>query len=1068
MIHRRIRYTYGGHEVVRRRISPGILRRGRYVKPSFAVPRMIAQIATVLLLAVVVVATMASFGAWNTYNDIAATLKPRLAAIQNREVFETSRIYDRQGTLLYEFFDTGRRTQVSINEISPLLINATVAIEDQSFFENSGVDYEGIIRTLYQSYRAGEEAGGASTITQQLIKNIIFDDEERSYENRYERKFKEIILAQELNKIYSKEQILELYLNEVYYGNLAYGIEAASQVYFGVPAKNLTLSQASLLGGLPQLPSKYDPTHFLHRDAIGDYLPGMMLSDGWLDPLYVLPEATPPPKWRQIAVLRQMVDLGYVSEAAARGAIAERLYFAPQEVPLHAPHFVFYVRKILEEKYGKQIVTSGGLNITTTLDLNLQRMVQKKAADHIESLEDRNIHNAAVVAMQPNTGQILAMVGSVDYNAVKRTKTPGETGNVLDGQVNVAIRERQPGSALKPFTYLAAMERGMTPATVMWDVPTEFPTGDGRWYAPENYDGRWHGPVRIRTALANSLNMPAVKALKFAGIDYTLDLLDRVGIKTGLKNEQIYYGLSLTLGGGEVTLLELTSAYNTLASNGRYYPSTPILKITNNEGRVVESFQYYEGQQVITPGLNSIITDMLSDDKARAPVWGTGSKLKLSQPAAVKTGTSNDWRDAWTLGYNPYVTVGVWSGNNNNEPTIFVESLEGGGIIWHNVMEEIFDWVDEKKVYRKLFTEPFPGKPIAQSFTLPDDGSVQKKPVCPLPGAFGGYSEELFTREMVYGTSFTDQTSPTGTRTTRTSSSDDFEGTCDVYTTITAVEVPGGGHCLPVQGQTYDPDQMEKVTFWNLPPPDPNERVRYVWSGGSAGHSKPNIPFCTTSILTVPTPIKMDTPTPTPTMPSISPAPMDGAIQMPSLYGLSESEARVILSGIGVDSIYVDYQTRDRIPESFDQYIPYTVISTLPRAGNWILPGSSVIMGVRAPDDYNGETFMPPSDGAAPPPTPPDGQETPVLPPVNDGQGQAPSAAPEPTLSASPLPETPPDSSPPPSSPLPTAEAAPAPPQPPAPDDIPQPPAPEDIPQPPVPEQPAEPAEPVGTPMGEP
>jgi peptidoglycan glycosyltransferase len=922
----------------------------------------------VLTFFLVVAVAVVSFSGWSTYKQVAATLKPRLAALQDREVFETSRIYDRRGKLLYEFFDAGRRTRVDIAEVSPLLINATIAIEDKTFFENSGVDYEGILRALYQNYNAGGETSGASTITQQLIKNIILNEEERKFENRYERKFKEIILAQELNKVYSKEQILELYLNEVYYGNLAYGIEAASQVYFGVSADELTLAQASLLGGLPQLPSRYDPTLYQQRDEQGKFLPGYLPAEGWLDPSHPLPEDIPPPKWRQTAVLRQMVDEGYVSAAAARAALAENLYLAPQEVPLHAPHFVFYVRKMLEEKYGKQLVTSGGLNITTTLDLDMQRMAQKKAAEHIESLEDRNIHNAAVVVMQPNTGQILAMVGSVDYDAIKPTTTPGETGNVLDGQVNVAIRERQPGSALKPFTYLAAMERGMTPATVIWDVPTEFPTGDGRWYAPENYNGRWNGPVRIRTALANSLNMPAVKALKFAGIDNTLDLLDRVGIKKGLKHEHIYYGLSLTLGGGEVTLLELTTAYNTLASEGKYYPPTPVLKITNNDGQVLESFEYEPGQQVINPGMNSIITDMLSDDKARAPIWGVGSKLKLSRPAAVKTGTSNDWRDAWTLGYSPYVTVGVWSGNNNNEPTVFVESLEGGGIIWHNIMEELFDWIDDQKTYRNILMEPIPGKSLPTAFTLPEDGSVQRKPVCPLPGAFGGYNEELFTREMVYGTSFVRQT-PSVTTASDRSSSDQFNGTCDVYTTINVVKVPGGGYCLPVQGQSYDPDKMEKVTFWNLPPADPDERVRYVWSGGDASYDRPNIPFCTARILTVPTPIRLFTPTPT--MTPSGPAPMDGAIQMPSVYGLSEAEARVILQSIGVRDIYIDYQTRERIPDAFDQYIPNTVISTLPRAGNWILPGSSVILGVRAPDNYDGSTLATPGAESAPSPQQP-------------------------------------------------------------------------------------------------
>lgn len=991
MIHKRhFRQTYSGSLQPRRPISPGILRRGRPVAPSFSLPHIAIQAIVFLFVVSIVLSVAFAFSAYTTYNQVAESLTPRLNAIQSHTTFETSRIYDRHGTLLYEFFDTGKRTGVAITDISPLIIQATIAIEDKTFFENPGVDIEGIMRVAYQSYSASEEVGGASTITQQVIKNIILTDEERTYEKRYERKAKEIILAQEISKIYTKEQILELYLNENYYGNMAYGIEAASQVYFGVSASDVTLSQAALLGGLPQLPSVYDPTNYIQHDDHGGYLPGVPLGDGWLDSDYSLPDTVSSPKWRQIAVLRQMVKESYITEPIGRAAAAQNLRFVDQDIPLHAPHFVFYARKLLEEKYGQQLVSRGGLNIYTTLDLSLQRMVQEKAAEHIADLEERNIHNAAVVVLQPTTGQILAMVGSVDYNAVKETRTPGEQGNVLDGQVNVAIRERQPGSALKPFTYLAAMERGMNPSTVLWDVPTEFPTGDGRWYAPENYNGRWNGPVRIRTALANSLNMPAVKALKFAGIDYTLELLDRVGIKTGLKNPNIYYGLSLTLGGGEVTLLELTTAYNTLASGGKYFPPTPFLKIVTNDNQVLESFEYVPGEQVIEPGLNAIITDMLSDDRARTAVWGIGSKLKLSQPAAVKTGTSNDWRDAWTVGYTPFLTVGVWSGNNNNEPTEFVESLEGGGIIWHNVMEEVFDWIDTETKYEQLFIEPFPGKILPEDFSLPEDGSVVRVPMCDLPGPFGGYSEELFTRDMIYGTRFIASTgaltiaSPTTTAlatawATPTDSPFSRQGKigCSVFRSIKAVSVPGGGYCLPVQGQTYEPDQIKEINYWNLPPPDPDVRIEYTWSGCSAGQHAPNLPFCTRNILSVATPVRLSTPTPQ--VQVSRPAPMEGAVQMPSVYGMSESQARVILKSIGIQDIYVDYQTRERIPDQFDQYIPYTVISTLPRAGNWILPGSSVILGIRAPDNYDGSLLVTPV---------PEAVQT--LPPLSNGVQETP------------------------------------------------------------------------------
>jgi peptidoglycan glycosyltransferase len=885
----------------------------------------------VVVLLIVLSAVVAAAAAYSAYTQVAASLTPRLEALQTREVFETSRIYDRNGVLLYEFFDAGRRTQVQLDDVSPLLINATIAIEDKTFFTNTGVDFEGIARALYQNVTAGEETSGASTITQQVIKNVILTEEERRYENRYQRKFTEIILAQELNERLSKNDLLEIYLNEIYYGNLAYGIEAASDVYFDTSADNLTLPQAALLAGLPQLPSRYDPLLHAQRDDNGAFLPGVRLGSGWRSPDYILPEGTQPPKWRQIAVLRQMVDEGYVTEAQARRAAREDLRFAPQEVPINAPHFVFYVQRLLEERYGQQIVSSGGLNIYTTLDLDMQRMVQEQARAHIESLDNRNIHNASVVVMQPHTGQVLAMVGSIDYNAIEETRTPGEEGNVLDGQVNVAVRERQPGSALKPFTYLAAMEQGMTPETVLWDVPTEFPTGSGEWYAPENYNSRWNGPVRMRTALANSLNMPAVKALRLAGIEPTLDLLDRVGVREGLERGTDFYGLSLTLGGGEVTLLELTSAYNTLASGGKYVPPASILEITDSQGNVLESFEQPPGEQVVDPALVAIITDMLSDDQAREAIWGLNSELNLSQPAAVKTGTSNDWRDAWTAGYTPYVTVGVWSGNNNNEPTDQVESLLGGGIIWGNVLEELFVWIDQQPEYAQLFAAPFADGTMPRDFTIPAD-LVERRSICSLPGAFGGYDEELFATWMNAGGDGT----PTSASSQRQQ--------CDAYRSIRVVRTPGGGYCRPLAGGNYSSGSIRTIQAWNTPDPDPDVRVQYRWEGGSAGAgvSAGSFPICTAALLAPP-------PTATPDVPPTTEPPVAGAVQMPGLVGYGENQAKAILAGLGVTSVLVDYQTRDRVPALYDQYGPYVVLSTQPGPGSWITPNTTVVLGIRAP-----------------------------------------------------------------------------------------------------------------------
>jgi membrane peptidoglycan carboxypeptidase len=934
----------------RRKLPPGRLR-GQRPQPSGA-KTFFQLISAVLLGAIALTCSMGALvggGAYSAYAGIAESLEGRLDAIDGRQVFQTSRIYDRNGILLYEFFDTGRRTKVAIADVDEDLINATVAIEDKTFFENPGVDYEGIAKALVRSLQAGEETGGASTITQQLIKNVVLTDEERVYENRYRRKLTEIILAQELDEKYTKEQVLELYLNEIFYGNMAYGIQAAAETFFDTDASNLSLAQASLLAGLPQLPTVYNPIEYLEDGQ----LPGARVGPNWLTDADDLPRELPPPKARQVGVLRQMVDEGYATKEEATRALREPLQFAPQEVPLNAPHFVFYVRDLLEsnERY-RELLKTGGLSIVTSLDLRMNQMVQQKAAERIAELEERNIHNAAVVVMQPRTGQILSMVGSIDYNRTVPTKTPGKEGNVMDGQVNVTVRERQPGSALKPFTYLSAMEQGDTPATVYWDVPTEFlasATSDfsQNAYAPLNYNGKFNGPVRMRTALANSLNIPAVLALKKAGVQPTIDLLRRVGIG-GLQRGADFYGLSLTLGGGEVTPLDLTTAYNTLASGGYYLPPTPILSITAPDGTlggeldgqpdVLEDHSQPPDLSQMQPAVDSrlaaIITDMLSEDRARQAIWGLNSPLKLSRPAAVKTGTTNDWRDAWAVGYAPYVTVGVWTGNNNNEETAQVESLAGGGIIWRNVMEELF----ANPEFAAVLAEPYPDGQLPLEF--PQVAGVERKPICSLPGPYGGYSEELFTAEMQVER-------------------------CDVFRKVQVVsvsgaggeqevaegEAPAGRYCLPQEGVNYPPELLSEITVYNFPKTDPDLRANYRgWGRGGIE----DIPACTPELVAV------TKPTPS--------APVAGAIRMPDLERYGENQAKDILAALGIPAsqIYVDYQTRQRIPDVFDQYAPYAIVSTLPRSGDWILPGTTVVLGVRSPDEGNQPTAQPAQPTAQP------------------------------------------------------------------------------------------------------
>ena len=942
----------------RRPLPPSLLRRKPAAPPSRA-PRIAAQGLALIGVAALLLLLGTVGGAYTAYAQLADSLKPRLDSIANPDDFQTTRLLDRHGNLLYEFFGTGRRTRVPIDKIAPDLIRATVAIEDKTFFRNEGVDFVGIVRTGLSSLVAGEETGGGSTITQQVIKRVVLSERERAYDNRYQRKLTEIILAQELTQRYTKNDILTLYLNDIYYGNLAYGIEAAAQTYFGTDAAQLTLPQAAMLAGLPQLPSDYDPFAYAEANTIR----GVTLADGWLRDDYRLAQEVSPPKWRQIAVLRQMVDEGYITDQAARQSAAQDLPLSKRAIPLNAPHFVFYVRKLLEDQYGPEFANRG-LSVITSIDLDVQAMAQAKASERIAELETRNIHNASVVVMQPNTGQILAMVGSIDYYASRTTTTPNEKGNVLDGQVNVATRLRQPGSALKPFTYLAAMERGMTPETPIWDVPTGFPAGDGTWYEPKNYNGRWNGPVRMRLALANSLNMPAVKTLKLAGIDRTLGLLRRVGISS-LGRGSGFYGLSLTLGGGEVTPLELTAAYNTLASGGRYYAPTAILKIVDGAGTTLQEYQPVRRPTVVDPDNVTIINDMLSDDTARQPVWGLNSKLKLSRPAAVKTGTSNDWRDAWAVGYTPFVTVGVWTGNNNNEPTSKVESLTGGGVIWHNIMEELFT----QPKFQALLATPYPSGRLPETFPMPS--WMQRRPVCPLPGRFAGPSQELFAPSMrssltISGTAALSTSAALSTN--ALSSTADISGTaalsnsadCDLYARLRIARIPEGGiagtatlsgttaltqrYCRPEPPESVPPASLTTILLWKLPPADAAERVRYTWENmaSSVGGvpvlalSPEQIPLCDLTRFFPPTPV---------------PQIQSGPDRMPDLRRLGENQAKARLAELGIaNAISVDYQTRDRIPEIFDQYPPYAVVSTLPAPGEPIPPDATIVLGVRAPE----------------------------------------------------------------------------------------------------------------------
>ena len=622
--------------------------RGYWVPPPSPSPRRRWDFVSVFLTSILVVVLLffvVACGLAAAYVAIAADLPSADALRSQSATFVSTKIYDRNGHLLYEIFDpnAGRRTLVPYEEMSSHLINATVATEDERFWQHPGVDPIGIIRAVIQNVTEGEIVSGASTIPQTLVDNVFLTFEERT-EQTLARKVREAILAAEISRRYSKQEILEIYLNEVNFGNLAYGVGAAAETYFGKTASDLTLAEAAMLAGLPQAPAYWDP--------------------------YTNWEGA---KRRQAVVLDLMVQAGYITGAEAQAAKEEPLELQMLRSDVKAPHFVVWVQQLLEQKYGAEVLYRSGLRVTTTLDTELQAIAQEEAQAHLATLQDRNATNAALVTLQPDTGEVLAMLGSADFNDPE-----------IDGQVNVALRLRQPGSSIKPVTYVTAFERGWTPATLIWDVTTEFQDALGRPYVPRNYDRTEHGPVLVRQALAQSLNIPAVKTLDFVGVPAMLDTAHRLGIESLNRPD---YGLSLTLGGGDVTLLEMTGAYAVFANGGKRVPPVAILRIEDPAGRVIEEYQAPLGEQVISPQHAYLITDILADNQARTPAFGPNSPLKLSRTAAAKTGTTDDWRDSWTLGYTPDLVTGVWVGNADNSEMDRVTGSRGAAPIWHNFME---------------------------------------------------------------------------------------------------------------------------------------------------------------------------------------------------------------------------------------------------------------------------------------------------------------------------------------------------------------------------------------------
>ncbi|MEZ4517079.1 MAG: PBP1A family penicillin-binding protein [Chloroflexota bacterium] len=661
------------------------------------------SVLLLLIFLVLFVAIAAAAGAgglvyanWSREVDAGVT---QLESARTRETFETTQILSRNGDVLWEIFGEGKRTTIPLSQVPPYLIEATVAVEDDTFYENIGLDAPSLVAALVANVRNpdGRPVGG-STITQQIVRHIAFDYEERTSVS-YNRKLKEIVLAWMMTRDFTKDEILELYLNEIYYGNLAYGVEAAAQTYFGKSTSDLTLGEASLLAGLPQSPVELDPLTNL---------------DG--------------AKQRQWLVLNLMVSEGYITQAEAEAAYLEPLNFAAQEVDLAAPHFSVYVRQELEEMFGADVVANGGLRVTTTLDMDYQHLAEQLARQHVGNIDpSHNLTNAALVAMKPETGEILAMLGSVDYN-----------DETIDGHVNVTLTPQQPGSSIKPFTYALALTPdgdGQTPwtaANILWDVPVKYEQANGEAYEPVNYDGQFHGPVRLRQALANSYNIPAILLLEDLGVPGLLDFGRQLGIASW-QGDSSEYGLSLTLGGGEVTPLELTTAYAELANQGNKVEPVSILRVEKSNGEVLYEYQPETPVRVIEPRVAYLISDILDDDAARVPAMGVANPLDLPFPAAAKTGTTNDYRDNWTMGYTPGLVVGVWTGNTDNSEMIDISGLTGAAPLWGSYMEAVYSNAD---LVSRLAVN---GQQPPSDFVRPS--GVSEKPLCDLNSATIGSVE---------------------------------------------------------------------------------------------------------------------------------------------------------------------------------------------------------------------------------------------------------------------------------------------------------------------------------------
>ncbi len=589
---------------------------------------------------------------------------PKILSVQ--ESPQTTKIYDKNGVLLYQIYANQNRTFVPLSSIPKQLQNATIAIEDKDFYTNPGFNIGAIIRAAIANF-SGKPLQGGSTITQQLIKSTLLVPE-----ISITRKIKEVILAFWAEQIYTKEQILQMYLNQIPYGGTTWGIEAASEIYFGKHAKDLTLAQSSFLAGLPNAPTLYSP--------YGDF-PNL-----W--------------KKRQKEVLSKMVEQKFITPKEKEDAEKEDLTFQPIQNPIHAPHFVMYVKDLLIKKYGLPMVEKGGLSVKTTLDLKMQETAEQIVKEEVENYRYLNLTNGAALITDPKNGDILAMVGSHDYS------------DPNGGNFNATVALRQPGSSIKVVTYSASLSRNFTAATSIDDSPITFTSAASPSYTPVNYDGQFHGLMTLRLALANSINIPAVKTLNNIGIPTMVELGKKMGISTWKEPEN--YGLAITLGAADVEMVDMATVYGVLANKGIRVNLNPIFKITDSRGDTIEE-KKVEEKRILSPEIAFIISDILSDNQARAMEFGINSPLLIkNHTVSVKTGTSDNKRDNWTIGYTPSYVVAVWVGNNDNSPMSqnLASGITGAAPIWHRIMENLISSKPDEKmpVPEGLIQKPCFGK----------------------------------------------------------------------------------------------------------------------------------------------------------------------------------------------------------------------------------------------------------------------------------------------------------------------------------------------------------------------